>query len=116
MIGESPLRDPSLRVVENPIIELTEVRHPKSSSGQYQLLRSRLRVITDHDVELPPFFLDRYLAWVRKYGFALAQPARTHDSYIDHRFVEQLDGITARQAQYVEIGPFFSMRPDALPI
>jgi hypothetical protein len=56
------------------------------------------------------------MAWIGKYDFALAQPARTHDSYIDHRFVEQLDGITARQTRYVEIGPLFSMRADALPI
>ncbi len=73
-------------------------------------------IVTDDDIELPEFFLDRYLAWIGKYDFALAQPARTHDSYIDHPFVEQLDGITARQTRYVEIGPLFSMRADALSI
>ena len=47
------------------------------------------------------------------HGFALAQPARTHASYIDHPFVEQLTGIDARWTRFVEIGPVFSMRRDA---
>jgi hypothetical protein len=71
-------------------------------------------IITDDDIELPSSFLDKYLELVELYDFALAQPARTHDSYIDHHFVEQLDGITARQTMYVEIGPLFSMRADAI--
>jgi hypothetical protein len=49
---------------------------------------------------------------VNHYDFALAQPARTHDSYTDHPFVEQLDGLTARQTRFVEVGPLFSMRRD----
>ncbi len=72
-------------------------------------------IVTDDDIELPGSFLDRYLALADCYDFALAQPARSHDSYIDHVFVEQLDGITARQTHFVEIGPLFSMRADALP-
>jgi hypothetical protein len=50
---------------------------------------------------------------VRKYDFALSQPARTHDSYIDHAFVEQFDGLIARQTRFVEVGPLFCLRPDA---
>ena len=70
-------------------------------------------LISDDDVLLPPGFVDEYMALVRQYNFALAQPARTHDSFIDHRFVEQLDGLTARRTNFVEIGPMFSMRRDA---
>lgn len=66
-------------------------------------------LISDDDIRLPIGFLDHYLELVSRYDFAIAQPARSHDSYIDHWFVEQLDGIDARQTQFVEIGPFFSL-------
>lgn len=66
-------------------------------------------IVSDDDIELPENFLDSYLALVSRHNLALAQPARTHDSYIDHRFVEQLDGIDARQTRFVEIGPLFSL-------
>jgi len=73
-------------------------------------------VVTDDDIDLPEGFLDNYLNLVELHSFALAQPARTHDSYIDHSFVEQLDGISARQTMFVEIGPLFSIRFDAIPL
>src|SRR5688500_9972122 len=66
-------------------------------------------IISDDDIVLPAGFVDSYLARVSRHNFALAQPARTHDSYIDHRFVEQLDGIDARRTRFVEIGPLFSL-------
>lgn len=116
VIGKSPLRDASLQVVETLSSSEPKFVILNRVLGSTNLCDYNYVVITDDDIELPPFFLDRYLAWVGKYNFALAQPARTHDSYIDHRFVEQLDGISARQTRYVEIGPLFSMREDALPI
>ena len=70
-------------------------------------------VVCDDDISLPPRFVDSYLELVNIHGFALAQPARTHASYIDHPFVEQLAGIDARWTRFVEIGPLFSMRRDA---
>ncbi len=70
----------------------------------------------DDDIKLVDNFLDRYLELNEKYDFALAQPARTHNSFIDHPFVEQLDGITARRTRFVEIGPVFSVRKDAFPV
>jgi hypothetical protein len=70
-------------------------------------------IVTDDDVDLPAGFVDAYLAQVERFDFALAQPARTHDSFIDHPFVEQLDGLDARRTQFVEIGPVFSIRRDA---
>lgn len=66
-------------------------------------------VVSDDDIHLPTGFLDNYLALVSHHGFAIAQPARTHNSYIDHRFVEQLDGIDARRTRFIEIGPLFSL-------
>jgi hypothetical protein len=73
-------------------------------------------LICDDDVRLPAAFPDSYLRLVRQYDFALCQPARTHDSYIDHPFVEQFDGLTARQTRFVEIGPVVSIRHDAIPL
>jgi hypothetical protein len=73
-------------------------------------------LVTDDDIALPPGFLDRYLALVERHRFSLAQPARTHDSYVDHGFVEQLDGLEARQTRYVETGPLFSMQRAAFPV
>jgi hypothetical protein len=70
-------------------------------------------LVCDDDILLPPGFLDEYLGLVCQHGFALCQPARTHDSYIDHSFVEQLDGLSARRTRFVEIGPLFSIRRDA---
>lgn len=72
-------------------------------------------LVVDDDIQLPSGFLDSYLRLVERHDLALAQPARTHDSFIDHRFVEQLDGIDARWTNFVEIGPLFSMRHDAIP-
>ena len=71
-------------------------------------------IVCDDDISFPPDFLGRYLDLVVKYDFALSQPARTHNSYTDHHFVEQLDGLTARRTRFVEIGPLFSMRRDII--
>jgi hypothetical protein len=74
---------------------------------------------------LPENFLDRYLESVAQYDFALAQPARTHESFgphmiVDefsgHPFVEQLDGLVARQTRFVEIGPIFSVHRSAFEL
>ena len=73
-------------------------------------------VICDDDIKMEDGFLDRYLDLVKKHDFALAQPARTHNSYIDHHFVEQLTGIQARRTRFVEIGPLFSIRKDIFDV
>ena len=73
----------------------------------------RFVIFADDDIDLPSGFLDDYLGFVNRYDFALSQPARTHDSFIDHRFVERLDGIDARWTNFVEIGPVVAMRHDA---
>jgi hypothetical protein len=79
--------------------------------GPYEFL-----VVSDDDVGLPSHFLDRYLEVVRAHDLSLAQPARTHRSYVDHPIVEQLDGLTARRTRYVEVGPVFTIRRDAMPL
>lgn len=104
-----------------PLVEHVMAGEPKFSVINRLLAQCSLEnidylLITDDDIELPAGFLDQYLRLVKQYDFAVAQPARTHDSYIDHFFVERLDGIIARQTMFVEIGPFVSIRKDAIPL
>jgi hypothetical protein len=76
----------------------------------------RFLVVVDDDIELPPRFLDRFLAYQSAYDLTLCQPARTHDSYIDHHFVAQLLGVAARQTRFVEIGPVFSISHEGFDV
>lgn len=72
-------------------------------------------LLCDDDIRFCPEFLDTFLGMQCKFDFALAQPARTHNSYIDHPLVEQVDGLCARRTRFVEIGPVVSIRRDILP-
>lgn len=69
-------------------------------------------IVADDDIVLPDQFLDRFLSLQRTFDFALAQPARTHSSYIDHPITEVVDGNLARHTRFVEIGPLVSIRRD----
>jgi hypothetical protein len=73
-------------------------------------------LILDDDVMLPRRFLDRYLRLATQYKFALSQPARTRDSYIDHSFTMQMPGLVARLTRFVEIGPVFCIDREAFEI
>ncbi|HTJ72563.1 MAG TPA: glycosyltransferase family 4 protein [Actinospica sp.] len=72
-------------------------------------------VLCDDDVALPPGFLDRFLDLQRTAGFALAQPARTEDSYIDHPIVQRQPGVLARRTLFVESGPVVCAHRSAFP-
>jgi hypothetical protein len=98
------------------------VLHSSMSEGKFVLVNKVLQkdydgfdyiVICDDDIVLHAGFLPSFLRLVERHGFALSQPARSHDSFIDHHFVEQLDGLSARQTRFVEIGPIFCVRRDA---
>lgn len=80
--------------------------------AEVEIERYRYLLVVDDDIELPPGFLDRFLAIQEARDFTLAQPARTHDSYTDHQFVNQLMGVESRCTHFVEIGPLFSLRRD----
>jgi hypothetical protein len=69
--------------------------------------------LIDDDIEIAEGFGDALIAVAAHLDFALFQPARTHDSYIDHPFVAQFTGLLARQTRFVEIGPVVGMRRDA---
>lgn len=72
----------------------------------------RYLMVVDDDIELAAGFIDRFLAIQEARDFTLAQPARTHDSFTDHHFVNQLMGVESRCTRFVEIGPLFSLRCD----
>jgi hypothetical protein len=70
-------------------------------------------ILCDDDVVLPEGFVDSFIALQDSLGFAVAQPARTLNSYIDHPIVEQHIGVHARQTLFVEIGPVVSFHRSA---
>ncbi|HQI81243.1 MAG TPA: tetratricopeptide repeat protein [Deltaproteobacteria bacterium] len=70
-------------------------------------------ILCDDDVVLPEGFVDSFIALQDRLGFAIAQPARTLNSYIDHPIVEQHIGVHARQTLFVEIGPVVSFHRSA---
>jgi glycosyltransferase involved in cell wall biosynthesis len=70
-------------------------------------------VVVDDDLALPLGFIDHLLGWQGQLGYALAQPARTSNSFIDHRIVEQQHGSLARRTRFVEIGPVVSIHRSA---
>lgn len=66
-------------------------------------------LVTDDDVILPDDFLDAFLQVQSELGFALAQPARTHNSYHHFPIVLKQSGTIARQTRFVEPGPLISI-------
>lgn len=73
-------------------------------------------VLVDDDLGLPHGFLDGLIGWQRELGWALAQPARTAGSFIDHRIVQQQPGVAARRTRFVEIGPVVSIHKSAFEL
>ena len=102
--------DPPTREIEN--LTARVVLHP---TPKYELLNAVLGkerlddyeyvIVSDDDIVLPERFLDFFLGLQGELGFALAQPARTRTSFIDHPIVEQQRGCLARETLFVEIGP-----------
>jgi hypothetical protein len=70
-------------------------------------------LLCDDDIEIAEGFADALIAVAEHVDFALLQPARTEDSYIDHAIVAQFPGLLARQTRFVEIGPVVCLRRDA---
>jgi hypothetical protein len=112
-LGAAPIS-----AVEDVTVRTVQERTPK-----FQLLNELISevslkaydyiVICDDDIVCPHRFLDPLIAIQEKYGFTLAQPARTETSYTDHPIVEAHRGLIARRTQFVEIGPVFSIHCSA---
>ena len=99
--------------LENPLPKFILLNKILSAEKLY---RYNYIILCDDDIHLGQDFLDNFLELQQRYDFALAQPARTHNSYIDHPFVEQFEGLKARRTRFIEIGPVVSIRKDAFPL
>lgn len=104
--------------LESPRVEAATTLQIRESTPKFQIIETLLAqenladydylLLCDDDVVLPRQFLDSFIALQERLGFAIAQPARTSNSYIDHPIVEQQRGVLARQTLFVEIGPVVS--------
>lgn len=72
-------------------------------------------VVADDDIVVPAGFVDAFLSLQIEFDLALAQPARTRNSFADRKFCRRQPGIRGRQTRFVEIGPLFSVRRDFAP-
>lgn len=72
-------------------------------------------IFVDDDIVVPAGFVDAFLALQEEFDLAIAQPARTRNSYADNKFCRQQKGIRGRRTRFVEIGPLFSVRRDFVP-
>lgn len=110
---------PSLRVAE-VTVDIIDHKVPKFELlnrllAQEDLNRYEFVVLLDDDNILPHGFLDAYLELQSKLGYAIAQPARTSNSFIDHPIVEKQAGVAARRTLFVEIGPVVSFHRSVFP-
>lgn len=110
---EPALRDLTRLVVSHPAAKMQILNRllTDATLEDYEYV-----MILDDDISLPDDFTDRYLKIVGSRGYALSQPARTHNSYIDHYFVSQLLGVESRETNFVEIGPLCTLHRSAYPI
>ena len=73
-------------------------------------------LITDDDIELPDGFLDDFIGVQETLCFALAQPARTLESNVDHPVTQERHSCIARETAFVEIGPLFCVATPAFGV
>jgi len=73
-------------------------------------------VVVDDDVELPPRFLDRFLALCEHFDLALAQPAQSLASHAAWPHARRRPGALMRETRFVEIGPVTAFRRDAAAV
>lgn len=66
-------------------------------------------LFVDDDIALPNGFLDKFISAQQRFDFALAQPARTWNSYSDWPVTRRRLFTKARETRFVEIGPITSM-------
>lgn len=101
----------------DPAVAAVTVEAVGQPTAKFELLNRHIRpedvatydyvLVSDDDVTVPRDFIDRFIGWQQRCGFALAQPARTWNSFVDHRFVRQRLRCRARETRFVEIGPIF---------
>ena len=109
LFGKAPSPEVSLVTKKN-----LHTRMPKYVVLNYLLATTAWRfydfiLFVDDDIWLPEDFIDEFIEIQKHCDFAVAQPARTHNSFISHVITEQVDDVVARQTRFVEIGPVVCM-------
>jgi hypothetical protein len=94
-VGGTPCRTPQY-VLRNRILRAED------------LTRYEYVLHMEDDVVLPPQFVHRLVSYQRRHDFAIAQPARTRDSFTDMEFILQIPEIEARQTLWIDCGPVVS--------
>jgi GT2 family glycosyltransferase len=69
-------------------------------------------IVCDDDVVLPSRFLDRFLAAAQEADLKLCQPAHRLHSHTGWRITRRRLGATARETNFVEIGPLTAFHRD----
>jgi len=69
-------------------------------------------LVVDDDVALPPGFLDRFLHAAERAALRLAQPAHRLHSHAAWAVTRRRPGVTARETNFVEIGPVTAFHRD----
>lgn len=100
-------------------MENLTIGHSKTKIPKFELLNRILSkiqlddydllIVTDDDIHILDNFIDAYVSLIEKYQLKLAQPARTKHSYYDHKICLQNKNVIARETNFVEIGPVFSI-------
>ncbi|HEY7633667.1 MAG TPA: hypothetical protein VH817_23395 [Thermoleophilaceae bacterium] len=94
------------------------------SGGKFQNLNRLLEttgaqsfdwtLVIDDDVDLPPHFLDRFVALCEHFDLELAQPAQTLMSHAAWRVTRRHAGSLVRETRFVEIGPVTAFASQAM--
>jgi len=109
--------------------ELERSRHdvtidlaPAGECGKFENLNALLArhdlpahdwlLVVDDDVALPPGFLDHFLHAAERAGLRLAQPAHRLHSHAAWAVTRRRPGVTARETNFVEIGPVTAFHRD----
>jgi len=93
------------------------------SGGKFQNLNKLLEstgrrgfdwlLVLDDDVDLPPRFLDRFIAVCEHFDLELAQPAQSLMSHAAWRVTRRRSRSLVRETRFVEIGPVTAIHRDA---
>jgi GT2 family glycosyltransferase len=73
-------------------------------------------IVCDDDVVLPARFLDRFLAAAQRTDLRLCQPAHRLHSHTGWRVTRRRLGATARETNFVEIGPLTAFHRDTFGV
>jgi hypothetical protein len=104
--------------------DLTVVTGPPGERGKFQNLNALLAdhdvaaydwvLVVDDDVEVPPSFLDRFLALAERHDLQLVQPAHRLTSHAAWTVTRRRPASLVRETAFVEIGPITAFsRPAA---